>query len=66
MQYQRSALKWVFPTLDLDTLGSSAYAMKFPERWFRRGFDVFGASYKCMYICVVGAGMFQCGSFEKL
>ncbi|KAK0105192.1 hypothetical protein ONS95_004413 [Cadophora gregata] len=57
LQSQRMGLKWVLITLALNTLGASAYAIKIPERWFKRTFDIFGASHQWLHIMVILAGL---------
>lgn len=57
LQSQRMGLKWVLATLGLNTLGASAYAIKFPERWFKKTFDILGASHQWLHIMVVLAGL---------
>lgn len=57
LQSQRMGLKWVLATLGLNTLGATAYAVKFPERWFKRTFDIFGASHQWLHIMVIFAGL---------
>ncbi|KAE9367450.1 hemolysin-III channel protein-like protein Izh2 [Stipitochalara longipes BDJ] len=57
LQSQRMDLKWVLVTLGLNTLGAAAYAIKFPERWFKKTFDIFGASHQWLHIMVILAGL---------
>ena len=47
----------MFVTLGFNTLGAAAYAIKFPERWFRGKFDIFGASHQWLHIMVIVAGL---------
>ncbi|KAK3385314.1 hemolysin-III channel protein-like protein Izh2 [Podospora didyma] len=56
IQSQRIGLQWVLATLAFNTLGASAYAFKFPERWFPRRFDIFGASHQIMHVLILIAG----------
>ncbi|MCJ1244285.1 hypothetical protein MMC30_001483 [Trapelia coarctata] len=44
-------------TLLFNSLGALAYATKFPERWFRRRFDIWGASHQIMHIMIMIAGL---------
>jgi len=44
-------------TLFFNSLGALAYATKFPERCFRRTFDIWGASHQIMHIMIVFAGL---------
>ncbi|KAF4616242.1 hypothetical protein G7Y89_g15164 [Cudoniella acicularis] len=46
LQSQRMGLKWVLITLGLNTLGAMVYAIGFPERWFKKTFDIFGAGFR--------------------
>ncbi|KAH8780606.1 hemolysin-III channel protein-like protein Izh2 [Hyaloscypha sp. PMI_1271] len=57
LQSERMGLKWVLVTLGLNTLGAAAYAIKFPERWFKKTFDIFGASHQWLHIMVIVAGL---------
>ncbi|KAA8576502.1 hypothetical protein EYC84_006613 [Monilinia fructicola] len=56
-QNQRMGITWVLITLILNVLGATAYAIKFPERWFNRTFDIFGASHQLFHIMVVLAAL---------
>ncbi|KAK0725143.1 hemolysin-III related-domain-containing protein [Lasiosphaeris hirsuta] len=56
LQYQRIALPWILLTLLFNVLGASAYAFKFPEKWYPRRFDMFGASHQIMHIMILIAG----------
>ena len=44
-------------TLFFNSLGALAYATRFPERWWRRTFDIYGASHQIMHIMIVIAGL---------
>lgn len=73
VQFYRIAFPWVIVTLGLNIAGAGAYAAKvrsivivevkankdtkFPEKWFRRRFDIFGASHQIMHIMVLLAGL---------
>ncbi|KAH9887093.1 hemolysin-III channel protein-like protein Izh2 [Xylariomycetidae sp. FL2044] len=57
VQSRRMALQWVLATLIFNSLGAAAYALKFPEKWYPRRFDVFGASHQIMHIMVLFAGV---------
>ncbi|TVY82430.1 Adiponectin receptor protein [Lachnellula suecica] len=57
LQGQRIGLKYVLVTLVLNITGATAYAIKFPERWFHRTFDIWGASHQLLHIFVVLAGL---------
>ncbi|KAK1831040.1 hemolysin-III channel protein-like protein Izh2 [Podospora conica] len=56
VQAERIALRWIVATLVLNTVGAGAYAVKFPERWYPRRFDVFGASHQIMHVMILVAG----------
>ncbi|KAK1753155.1 hemolysin-III related-domain-containing protein [Echria macrotheca] len=56
-QSERVGLRWVVATLGFNTLGAVAYAFKFPEKWYPRTFDMFGASHQIMHVAIVVAGV---------
>ncbi|KAF7906232.1 hypothetical protein EAF00_000511 [Botryotinia globosa] len=57
VQNQRMGITWVLITLMLNVLGATAYAIKFPERWFNKTFDLFGASHQLFHMMVVLAAL---------
>ncbi|TGO18108.1 hypothetical protein BTUL_0012g00520 [Botrytis tulipae] len=57
VQNQRMGITWVSITLMLNVLGATAYAIKFPERWFNKRFDLFGASHQLFHMMVVLAAL---------
>ncbi|KAL1865588.1 hypothetical protein VTK73DRAFT_5196 [Phialemonium thermophilum] len=57
VQARRVALRWVVCTLAFNAMGAAAYASKFPEKWFPRRFDIFGASHQIMHVMVLIAGI---------
>ncbi|KAK6614342.1 hemolysin III family channel protein [Botrytis cinerea] len=57
VQNQRMGITWVLITLMLNVLGATAYAIKFPERWFNKSFDLFGASHQLFHMMVVLAAL---------
>lgn len=54
---QQNGTTWVLITLALNILGATAYALKIPERWYRRSFDIFGASHQVFHVMVVFAAL---------
>ncbi|KAI0883072.1 hemolysin-III channel protein-like protein Izh2 [Annulohypoxylon maeteangense] len=56
-QSQRVGLAWIGVTALCNGTGVVAYAMKFPERWYPRVFDLFGASHQVMHVMVVFAAL---------
>jgi adiponectin receptor len=44
-------------TLLFDIIGAVVYATQFPERWWRRRFDIFGASHQLMHSAIVFAAL---------
>ncbi|KAK5661818.1 hypothetical protein OQA88_9920 [Cercophora sp. LCS_1] len=56
LQSRRISLFWIMMTLLFNTVGAGAYAFKFPERWYPRRFDIFGASHQIMHIAILIAG----------
>lgn len=56
-QNRRMGISWVLFTLVLNFCGATAYAIKFPERWCRRKFDIIGASHQIFHVMVVLAAL---------
>ncbi|KAI0110569.1 hemolysin-III channel protein-like protein Izh2 [Hypoxylon sp. NC0597] len=56
-QSRRVGLGWIGATALCDGIGVVCYAMKFPERWYPRTFDLFGASHQVMHVTVVLAAL---------
>ncbi|KAH9221640.1 hemolysin-III related-domain-containing protein [Leptodontidium sp. 2 PMI_412] len=56
-QNQQMGITWVLITLALNVLGATAYALKIPERWCKRTFDIFGASHQVFHVMVVLAAL---------
>ncbi|KAI2602205.1 hemolysin-III channel protein-like protein Izh2 [Hypoxylon sp. NC1633] len=56
-QNRRVGLAWIASTALLDGVGSLCYSLKFPERWYPRVFDLFGASHQIMHITVIFAAL---------
>ncbi|OTA89842.1 hypothetical protein M434DRAFT_47270, partial [Hypoxylon sp. CO27-5] len=56
-QSRRVGLGWIGVTALCDGIGVTCYAMKFPERWYPRTFDLFGASHQVMHVTVVLAAL---------
>ncbi|KAI0835218.1 hemolysin-III channel protein-like protein Izh2 [Hypoxylon sp. FL0890] len=56
-QSRRVGLAWIGATALFNGLGVIVYALKFPERWYPRTFDLFGASHQLMHIMVVLAAL---------
>ncbi|KAG8158848.1 hypothetical protein KVR01_011291 [Diaporthe batatas] len=56
-EWERVGLGWVLWTVVCDGVGVLVYGLKFPERWFPRRFDLFGASHQLMHIFVVLAAL---------
>lgn len=44
-------------TLFFNVLGASIYVFRFPERWYPRRFDIFGASHQLMHCAIVLASL---------
>lgn len=44
-------------TLMFNTIGAVIYVVKFPERWWPRMFDLFGASHQLMHCAIIVAGL---------
>lgn len=66
VQQRRIALRWILLTLLFNSLGAAAYASKFPEKWYPRRFDLFGASHQIMHVAVLVAGiMYGFGVLEE-
>ncbi|KAI1103500.1 hemolysin-III channel protein-like protein Izh2 [Jackrogersella minutella] len=56
-QSRRVGLVWIGATAVFNGTGVIVYAMKFPEKWYPRAFDLFGASHQVMHIMVVFAAL---------
>jgi len=56
-QSERFPMWGIGLTLLFNSLGALAYATRFPERWWRRTFDIFGASHQIMHIMIIIAGL---------
>jgi Haemolysin-III related len=57
VQYYRVSLYYLLGILAFNATGAIAFATKFPERFWRRTFDLFGGSHQIMHIMVVGAAV---------
>jgi len=57
VQNQRMGISWVIITLVLNVTGATAYAVKIPERWCKRKFDIWGASHQVFHVMVVLAAL---------
>ncbi|CAN8096064.1 unnamed protein product [Discula destructiva] len=55
--WERVGLGWIVATVVCDGIGAGLYVLKFPEGWYPRRFDIFGASHQLMHICVVVAAL---------
>jgi adiponectin receptor len=60
-QSVRFPLWGVGGTLLLNTTGAVVYVLRFPERWWPRRFDIFGASHQLMHCVIVLAGLVWVG-----
>ncbi|KAK2602374.1 hypothetical protein N8I77_008913 [Diaporthe amygdali] len=56
-EWNRVGLGWVLWTVVCDGVGVVVYGLKFPEKWFPRRFDLFGASHQLMHMFVVLAAL---------
>ncbi|KAM7218914.1 hemolysin-III related domain containing protein [Rhypophila decipiens] len=56
-QKQRISLGWIGMLVTCNGIGCVAYTIKFPERWFPRRFDIWGASHQVMHVMVVLAAL---------
>ncbi|KAI1391691.1 hemolysin-III channel protein-like protein Izh2 [Hypoxylon trugodes] len=56
-QSHRVGFGWIGATVLFDGTGVIIYATKFPERWYPRVFDIFGASHQVMHIMVLFAAL---------
>ncbi|KAJ2899989.1 ADIPOR-like receptor [Zalerion maritima] len=55
--WDRMALPWVAGLAGCNALAVGVYGMKFPERYYPRTFDIFGASHQLMHIFVLFAAL---------
>ncbi|KAF3771033.1 Hly-III related protein, partial [Cryphonectria parasitica EP155] len=55
--YRRVGLGWILVTVVCNGIGIGVYGLKFPERWYPRRFDLFGASHQLMHVFVVAAAL---------
>lgn len=56
-QSRRVGLNWIAATTLFNGTGVVVYAAKFPERWYPRVFDIFGASHQIMHVMAVSAAL---------
>ncbi|KAI5924221.1 hemolysin-III channel protein-like protein Izh2 [Camillea tinctor] len=56
-QSVRIGLQWIGLTALFNGAGVVLYALKFPERWYPRRFDIWGASHQIMHVAVVFAAL---------
>ncbi|KAI1494030.1 hemolysin-III related-domain-containing protein [Biscogniauxia mediterranea] len=56
-QSARVGIPWIGLTALCNGAGVVAYALKFPERWYPRRFDIWGASHQIMHVAVVFAAL---------
>ncbi|KAK3328291.1 hemolysin-III channel protein-like protein Izh2 [Cercophora scortea] len=56
-QSKRIGLGWIVTTAVFNGAAVVVYTLKFPERWFPRQFDIFGASHQIMHVMVVCAAL---------
>ncbi|KAF8866411.1 putative membrane protein [Acephala macrosclerotiorum] len=57
VQNQQMGVTWVIITLVVDILGATAYALKIPERWRSKTFDIYGASHQIFHLLVIVAAL---------
>lgn len=56
-QSQRVGLPWIVLTVFCNVSGGIPYALKVPEKWYPRTFDIVGASHQIMHTMVVFAAL---------
>jgi len=56
-QSKRISLGWIMMLVACNGIGVVVYTVKFPEKWFPRTFDIFGASHQVMHVMVVFAAL---------
>ncbi|KAK3326618.1 hemolysin-III related-domain-containing protein [Apodospora peruviana] len=56
-QSRRIALGWILRTVLFNGVGVVVYTLKFPEKWYPRRFDLFGASHQLMHVMVLFAAL---------
>ncbi|KAI8963108.1 hemolysin-III channel protein-like protein Izh2 [Daldinia sp. FL1419] len=56
-QSRRVGLSWIAATTLFNSTGVVVYATKFPERWYPRVFDIFGASHQLMHVMALAAAL---------
>ncbi|KAF2238395.1 mPR-like GPCR protein [Viridothelium virens] len=56
VQRRRVALDWMLLVAVFNSLGTAAYASRFPERWWPHRFDFVGASHQIFHVMVLLAG----------
>lgn len=44
-------------TLLFNTIAATVYVLRFPERWWRRSYDILGASHQLMHFSIVIASL---------
>ncbi|EQB54246.1 hypothetical protein CGLO_05947 [Colletotrichum gloeosporioides Cg-14] len=56
-EWARAGGPWILATAGCNALAVLVYWAKFPELWFPRTFDLFGASHQIMHIMVLAAAL---------
>ncbi|PSN66376.1 Hly-III related protein [Corynespora cassiicola Philippines] len=57
VQMDRMSLDWMALMAVLNLVGGGIYALRIPEKWYPRRFDVWGASHQIMHCMVICAGV---------
>lgn len=56
-QNKRMSLDWMVVMALFNFVGAFTYALRFPERWWPRRFDIIGSSHQVMHVMVIFAGL---------
>ena len=57
VQRMRMGLDWMMAMGALNLTGAVAYAVRVPEKWYPKRFDIFGNSHQILHVMVILAGL---------
>ena len=57
VQRMRMSLDWMFAMGSLNLVGAVTYAVRVPEKWYPKRFDIVGNSHQILHVMVILAGL---------